>query len=94
MSDQLPSRRGVVAIAPQRPERMMMKSREAARRPTFVLHVPGGETYFGGWSCILVEGGSAVKREEMGIRGGRWHFIMANGLASTFSRGNGPTLAP
>jgi hypothetical protein len=26
---------------------------DPARRPSFDLHIPGGETYFGGWFSIL-----------------------------------------
>lgn len=44
---------GVAASEPPMPAIMTKKTSDASRRASFVFHVPGGETYFGGCSCIL-----------------------------------------
>jgi len=48
------STRGVAASEPPTPAMMIKNTIDASRRPSFVFHVAGGETYFGGCSCILV----------------------------------------
>jgi hypothetical protein len=48
------STRGVAANDPPTPATMTRHTREATRSAVFVFHVPGGETYFGGFSMLAM----------------------------------------
>ncbi len=63
------STRGVVASEPPRAAMMTRHTTDAIRRPSFALHVPGGETYFGGCSCMwaVVEAGVVELADGCGM---------------------------
>lgn len=56
--------RGFAASDPLRPARMMILRTDPARRPSFDLHIPGGETYFGGWFSILTLDDAGTRNEH------------------------------